>query len=86
MLAFDIKAGKMQVSFMQPTVQQPKTSTDYRKIDFEVLARDSFEIPDDVNHLTYVLHIGLPFEEVSHGMTDLGFYPPLCSLIILPRL
>ena len=30
----------MQVSFMHPTVQQPKTSTNYRKTDFEVLARD----------------------------------------------
>ena len=25
---------------MQPTVQHPKTSADYRNIDFEVLARD----------------------------------------------
>jgi hypothetical protein len=30
----------MQVSFLQPTVQQPKTSADYKKTDFEVLARD----------------------------------------------
>ena len=37
---FDVKVGKMQVSFMQPTFQQPKTSSDYRKADFEVLARD----------------------------------------------
>jgi len=40
MSAFDIKAGKMQVSFLQPTVQQPKTSADYKKTNFEVLARD----------------------------------------------
>ena len=40
MLAFDIKVGKMEVSVMQPTIQQPKTLADYRKIDFEVLARD----------------------------------------------
>lgn len=40
MSAFDFKAGKMQVSFMQPTIQQPKTSADYRKTDFEVFARD----------------------------------------------
>lgn len=40
MSAFDIKAGKMQVSFLQPTVQQPKTLTDYKKTDFEVLSRD----------------------------------------------
>lgn len=25
---------------MQPTVHQPNTSADYRKIDFELLARD----------------------------------------------
>ena len=30
----------MQVSFLQPTVQQPKTSADYKKTNFEVLARD----------------------------------------------
>ena len=28
------------MSFMQTTVQQPKTSADYRKTNFEVLARD----------------------------------------------
>jgi len=28
------------VSFLQPTVQQPKTSADYKKTNFEVLARD----------------------------------------------
>jgi len=38
--AFDIKAGKMQVSFLHPIVQQPKTSAEYKKTDFEVLARD----------------------------------------------
>lgn len=31
MSAFDIKAGKMQVSFLQPIVQQPKTSAYYKK-------------------------------------------------------
>lgn len=40
MSAFDIKTGKMQMSFMQPTIQLPKTSTNYRKMDFEVLVRD----------------------------------------------
>lgn len=40
MSAFDIKARKMQVSFLQPTMQQPKTSTDYKKTNFEVMARD----------------------------------------------
>jgi len=40
MSAFDIKEGKMQMSFMKPIVQQPRTSADFKKIDFEVLARD----------------------------------------------
>lgn len=40
MSAFDIKKGKMQMSFIKPTVQQPRTSVDFKKIDFEVLARD----------------------------------------------
>lgn len=40
MSAFDIKAGTMQVSFFQPIVQQPKTSIDYKKTNFEVLDRD----------------------------------------------
>ena len=40
MSTFDIKTGKMQMTFMQPTVQQPKSSADYKKTDFEVLARD----------------------------------------------
>jgi len=37
---FDIKTGKMQMSFLQPIVQQPKSSTGYMKTSFEVLARD----------------------------------------------
>lgn len=40
MSAFVIKEGKMQMSFIKPIVQPPRTSTDYKKIDFEVLARD----------------------------------------------
>lgn len=40
MLAFYIKEGKMQMSFIKPIVQQPRTSADFKKIDFEVLARD----------------------------------------------
>ena len=28
------------MSFIKPTAQQPRTSADYKKIDFEVLARD----------------------------------------------
>jgi len=40
MSAFDIKQGKMQMSFLKPTVQQPKSMDDYLKIDFEFLAKD----------------------------------------------
>jgi len=40
MPAFDIKEGKIQMSFTKPIVQPLGTSTDYKKIDFEVLARD----------------------------------------------
>ena len=40
MSIFDIKEGKMQVSFIQSTVQQPRAPTDYKKVDFEMLARD----------------------------------------------
>lgn len=40
MSSFDIKEGKMQMSFIKPTIQQPRTLADFKKIDFEVLARD----------------------------------------------
>jgi len=40
MSAFDIKARKMQVSFLQATMQQLKTSVEYKKTNFEVLVRD----------------------------------------------
>ena len=40
MSAFDIKEGKMQMSFLKPTIQQPRSMADYLKIDFEVLAKD----------------------------------------------
>ena len=40
MSAFDIKEGKMQMSFINPIVKPPRTSSDYKNIDFEVLARD----------------------------------------------
>jgi len=40
MSTFDIKTGKIQMTFMQPIVQQPKSSVNYKKIEFEVLARD----------------------------------------------
>lgn len=40
MSAFDIKEDIMQVSFLQPTVQQPKTIGDYNNTNFEVLSSD----------------------------------------------
>jgi len=40
MSAFDIKEGKFQMSFIKPIAQQPKTASDFKKVDFEVLARD----------------------------------------------
>jgi len=40
MSAFDIKEGNMQVSFIKPTMQPPRTSANYKKIAFEALARD----------------------------------------------
>jgi len=40
MSTIDIKAGKMQVSFLQPTVHQPNTLDDYKKTNFGVMARD----------------------------------------------
>lgn len=40
MLAFDIKEGKIQMSFLKPTVQQKRSMADYLKTDFEVLAKD----------------------------------------------
>lgn len=40
MSAYDVKQGKMQMEFVKPTIQQPRTTFDFRKIDFEVLAKD----------------------------------------------
>ena len=40
MLAFDIKEGKMHMSFLKPTIQQPKSMEDYLKTYFGVLAKD----------------------------------------------
>ena len=40
MSTFDIKEGNMWMSFLKPTIQQPKSMPDYLKIDFEVLAKD----------------------------------------------
>ena len=40
MSTFDIKEGKMQMSFLKPTTQQPRSMADYLKTNFEVLAKD----------------------------------------------
>jgi len=40
MSAFDIKEEKMQMTFIKPTTQQPRIASDFKKVDFEVLARD----------------------------------------------
>jgi len=40
MSAYDVKEGKMQMTFVKPTTQQPRTASNFKKIDFEVLAKD----------------------------------------------
>lgn len=40
MSAYDVKQGKMQMTFMKPTTQQPRSVADFQKIDFEVLEKD----------------------------------------------
>jgi len=40
MSTFDIKGGNIQMSYMHPTVPQPKSSVDYKKATFELLAKD----------------------------------------------
>lgn len=39
MSAFDIKEGKMQTSFLKPTLSYPKSLVDYLKIYFEFMAK-----------------------------------------------
>lgn len=39
MSAYDVKEGKMQMTFMKPTTQQPRTTTEFKRVDFEVLAK-----------------------------------------------
>ena len=38
--SYDIKTKKMQMKFLQPKVQAPKTSLDYTKTSFEVPTKD----------------------------------------------
>jgi len=40
MSSFDIKEGKMHMSFLKPIVHQPRSMANYLKTDFEVLAKD----------------------------------------------
>ena len=51
MSTFDIKIGQMQMTFMHPTVQERRSSTDYRKIDFEDLAKDVHPIDQTEFHV-----------------------------------
>lgn len=39
-LAYDIKEGKMIMSFFKPKVQQPQSAADYLRTNFEVMAKD----------------------------------------------
>jgi len=39
MSTFNIKEARMQMSFLKPTTQQPRSMEDYLKTDFEVLAK-----------------------------------------------
>ena len=40
MSTYDIKEGKMIISFLKPKVQQPQSAADYLKTNFEVMAKD----------------------------------------------
>ena len=40
MLAYDVKEGKMKMTFIKPATQQLRTTTDFKRVDFEILARD----------------------------------------------
>jgi len=58
MSAYDIKEGKMQMSFLKPKVQQPQTLADYLKTDFEVLAKyihpiDQIEFHKQIGEMVY---------------------------------
>lgn len=38
--AFDVKEGKMQMTFMKPTTQQPRSIANHLKTDFQVLTKE----------------------------------------------
>ena len=40
MSAYDIKEGKMVMSFFKPKVQQPQSAADYLKTNFEFMVKD----------------------------------------------
>jgi len=40
MSAYDVREGNMKMTFMKPTTQQPRTTEDFKKIVFEMLAKD----------------------------------------------
>lgn len=40
MLTYDIKEGKMLMSYFKPKVQQPQSAADYIRTNLEVLAKD----------------------------------------------
>ena len=40
MSSYDVKEGKMQMTFFKRTTQQPRTVADFKKIDFKVLSKD----------------------------------------------
>ena len=50
MSTFEIKEGKLRMSFIKPIAQHPRTSEDYKRIDFEVMARDIHPIDQIESH------------------------------------
>jgi len=40
MPAFEIKDGKLQMTFVKPTSQESNTTKNFKRLDFKVLARD----------------------------------------------
>lgn len=40
MFVYDIKEGKMIMSYFKPKVQQPQSAADYIRTNLEVLAKD----------------------------------------------
>jgi len=53
----------MQMTFIKPTTQQPRTSSNFKKVDFEVLARnihpiDQIELHKKTGEMIYSTLIG----------------------------